>query len=404
MRVFIVVCCLLTVLSGVANAQNAVGFSAWAERTLWPRARAQGVSQETFQNIIQRIELDPSIPGLTPPAGTAAQSQSEFRHPQAYFRASGLRNNTQIGASLARTHAATLDAVESATGVPGHIILAIWGRESSFGRASVPHDAFNILATRAYLGRRSEYFTDELVAAMQIVEAGYATRNQMRGSWAGALGQPQFMPSNFLQYAADGNGDGLRDIWSSETDTLASIGVYLQAHGWRANRDWGFEVTVPSDVSCTLEGPDQGRKISDWEGIGVARVNGRSFPAAEHAETGYLLMPAGRDGPAFLVTDNFYVLKQYNESDAYALYVGHVGDRIAYGSSEFRNPWGQGEQIPAANVLAMQNALVAAGHDVGGADGLVGFKTRRSIGAWQEAIGRAATCYPSNATISAILR
>ena len=404
MRVFTVLCLVVSMFGGGANAQNINGFDSWVENTLWPRARAQGVSRDTFQTTIQDVSLDPNLPGLNPPSGNAAQSQSEFRHPQGYFNGGGLRSNTQIGRSLAQTHAATLRAVEGATGVPGHIILAIWGRESSFGRASIPHDAFDILATRAYLGRRSDYFADELVAAMQIVQAGHVTPSQMRSSWAGALGQPQFMPSNFLRYAADGNGDGRRDIWGSEADTLASIGAYLQAHGWRAGRDWGFEVSVPAVVSCTREGPDNGLSIADWETLGVTRVNGRAFPAVERAETGYLLMPAGRDGPAFIVTDNFYVLKRYNESDAYALFIGHVGDRIAYGSSDFNRSWGRGETIAAAQVLAMQNALVAGGHDVGGADGLVGFKTRRSIGAWQEANGQPATCYPSNATIGAILR
>jgi len=404
MRVFAVLCFVVSMFGSGVSAQNVSEFNSWAENTLWPRARAQGVSRDTFQTVVQGVSLDSTLPGLNPPSGNAAQSQSEFRHPQGYFNGGGLRSNTQIGRSLAQTHAATLQAVEGATGVPGHIILAIWGRESSFGRASIPHDAFDILATRAYLGRRSDYFTDELVAAMQIVQAGHVTPSQMRSSWAGALGQPQFMPSNFLRYAADGNGDGRRDIWGSEADTLASIGAYLQAHGWRAGRDWGFEVSVPADVSCTREGPDNGLSIADWETLGVTRVNGRAFPAVERAEKGYLLMPAGRDGPAFIVTDNFYVLKRYNESDAYALFVGHVGDRIAYGSSDFNSSWGRGETIAAAQVLAMQNALVAGGHDVGGADGLVGFKTRRSIGAWQEANGQAATCYPSNATIGAILR
>lgn len=404
MRVFAIVCFVLSMLGSVTSAQNTGEFAAWAENTLWPKARVQGVTRDTFLSVVQGVTLDPSLPGLAAPSGNAGQSQSEFRHPQGYFNAGGLRSNTQIGQSLARDNAATLRQIEGATGVPGHIILAIWGRESSFGRAAIPHDAFDILATRAYLGRRSDYFTDELVAAMQIVQAGFATPTQMRSSWAGALGQPQFMPSNFLRYAVDGNGDGRRDIWTSQADTLASIGAYLQAHGWRANRDWGFEVAVPADVSCTLEGPDQGRTIANWEAMGITRINNRSFPNAERAEDGYLLMPAGRDGPAFLVTDNFYVLKQYNESDAYALFVGHVGDRIAYGSSDFRTPWGRGDTFPAAHVVAMQNALVAGGHDVGGADGFVGFKTRRSIGAWQQAHGQVATCYPSRAIISDILR
>ena len=404
MRVPFFLSVLFTVFVCSAAAQNDAGFNDWIEGTLWPLANEEGVSRDLFQTILHDVVLDPNLPSLTSSIDGSEQQQSEFRHPRAYFSLNGLRNNVQIGQSLAQTHEVILDRVEAETGVPGHIILAIWGRESSFGRATIPHDVFNILATRAYLGRRKEYFTNELVAALLIVQAGHATPVQMRSSWAGALGQPQFMPSSFLKYAADGNADGHYDIWASEADTLASIGVYLQAHGWRANRDWGFEVVVPGELSCTFEGPDQGRTIERWESMGISRISGRPFPNEERSEAGYLLMPAGRDGPAFLVTDNFYVLKQYNESDAYALYVGHVGDRIAYSSADFRTPWGHADRIPVANVMAMQNELVAQGHDVGGVDGLVGFKTRRAIGAWQDAQGQVSTCYPTSSLISTILR
>ncbi|HVG49464.1 MAG TPA: peptidoglycan-binding protein, partial [Rubellimicrobium sp.] len=235
---------------------------------------------------------------------------------------------------------------------------------------------------------------DELVAALQIAETGQVPEAAMRSSWAGALGQPQFMPSSYLDFAADGDGDGRADIWGSEADTIASIGNYLARHGWVAGRDWGFEVAVPASVSCTLEGPDQGRPIADWEGMGIARVNGRPFPEHERPEVGYLLMPAGRNGPAFLVTPNFYVLKEYNTSDLYALFVGHVGDRIQYGAGDFAGRWGEVGGLLRSDVAAMQRALEAQGHDVGGADGLPGFKTRRSIGRWQEANGRPATCFP----------
>jgi hypothetical protein len=210
------------------------------------------------------------------------------------------------------------------------------------------------------------------------------------------------MPTSFLDYAADGDGDGRADIWRSEADTIASIGVYLARHGWIAGRDWGFEVTVPAAVSCALEGPDQGRPIADWVGLGVARVGGQAFPAHELRGEGFLMMPAGRHGPAFIVTPNFYVLKDYNTSDLYALFVGHVGDRIAFGVGDFSAPWGAVGGLTRADVAAIQRGLQALGADTGGTDGLAGFRTRRAIGRWQEATGQPATCFPEAGMVRAL--
>jgi len=202
------------------------------------------------------------------------------------------------------------------------------------------------------------------------------------------------MPSSYLSYAADGNRDGAADIRGSPEDTIASIGNYLKKHGWVTARDWGFEVFVPKNVSCALEGPDQGRPIQDWVEMGIRRVSGKPFPAHELRGDGYLMMPAGRHGPAFLVTPNFYVLKEYNKSDLYALFVGHVGDRIQYGIGDFSGTWGKVGGLYRSDIAKMQQALEQKGHDVGGVDGLPGFKTRRSIGRWQETLGIAPTCFP----------
>jgi lytic murein transglycosylase len=297
-----------------------------------------------------------------------------------------------------------LSRIERQTGVPPQIIVAIWGRESSFGKAQIPHNAFQILSTKGFMSTRADYFTDELIAALLIVERGFAHPDAMKSSWAGALGQPQFMPTNYLKYAADGNGDGRADIWGSADDTLASIAAYMRAHGWSAGRDWGFEVTVPDAVSCALEGPHQARPIANWAAMGVTRVTGSPFPALEAQEDGFLLMPAGRYGPAFVVTSNFTALKAYNESDVYALYVGHVGDRMRYGVGGFRGAWQTLDGFSRADVQTMQQRLVAQGYDVGGADGLIGNKTRAAIGAWQTRNGMAATCYPNRAMIAALSR
>lgn len=376
-------------------------FRGWLEQVIWPRAKARGVARGTFDVAFQGVELNWKLPDLVPP-GTRpvtprVQRQAEFGSPGKYFNRGSIDGATSVGRRMARRHAGTLAKVERQTGVPGRIILGIWGRESGYGRVKIPHDVFEVLGTKGFMSTRAAYFSDELVAALQIAQAGHAPGRAMRSSWAGALGQPQFMPTSFLKYAVDGDGDGRADIWGSQADTIASIGNYLARHGWIKGRDWGFEVVVPETVSCALEGPDQGKRISEWEALGIRRVSGRPFPAHERQGEGYLMMPAGRNGPAFVVTPNFYVLKDYNESDLYALFVGHVGDRIAYGVADFTGRWGKVGGLSRSDVARMQHALVKQGHDVGGVDGLPGYKTRRSIGRWQTATGQAATCFPEAA-------
>lgn len=373
-------------------------FRVWLEQQVWPLARAKGVSRNTFRRAFSNVKLNWKLPDLVPPGSRPAkkrrQRQLEFGSPGKYFNRGSIDSATSIGRQMASRHARTLAAVERRTGVPGRIILAVWGRESAYGSAKIPHNVFQVLGTKGFMSTRAQYFTGELVAALQIAEAGHVPQGAMKSSWAGALGQPQFMPTSFLKYAADGNSDGRADIWRSQADTIASIGNYLAKHGWVTGRDWGFEVDVPKSVSCALEGPDVGRPIREWEAMGIRRTSGRPFPEHERSGEGYLLMPAGRYGPAFIVTPNFYVLKDYNTSDLYALFVGHVGDRIQFGSGDFAGSWGNVGGLYRSDVARMQAALEKQGHDVGGVDGLPGFKTRRSIGRWQEASGKAATCFP----------
>ncbi|EEE35679.1 memBrane-bound lytic murein transglycosylase b [Rhodobacteraceae bacterium KLH11] len=401
MRRFIAVLCL-SLLATLALAQNRASverqFQNWLQNTIWPQARASGVSKQTFQHAFDGVTLNWDLPGLVPPGSPAktpkAQQQAEFGAPGRYFGRGSVQGATSVGRKMARRHADTLARVEAETGVPARIILAIWGRESGYGQVPIRHNAFRVLGTKGFMSTRAEYFTQELLAALQIAQAGHLPGQDMKSSWAGALGQPQFMPSSFLNYAADGNGDGRADIWGSVDDTLASIGNYLAQHGWVSGRDWGFEVNVPNSVSCTLEGPDQGRTIRNWVAMGITRSSGKPFPAHELPAEGYLMMPAGRNGPAFIVTPNFYVLKDYNTSDLYALFVGHVGDRIQYGMGDFDARWGKIDSMYRSDIATMQRALEKQGHDVGGADGLPGFKTRRSIGRWQDATGKPATCFP----------
>lgn len=398
---------MTTVPAGAASKQAVEAqFRAWLKQELWPEAKSHGVSSATFNAALGKVALNWKLPDLVPP-GTKAktpkrQLQAEFGSPGRYFSQKTIGNLVAGGRSRAGKWAKTLKAIERKYGVPGRIVLAIWGRESGFGRVKIPHNAFRVLATKAFMSTRTELFRKELVAALKIVESGDVSASAMKSSWAGALGQPQFLPTSYLAHAVDFDGDGRRDIWKSDIDTMASIANYLAHFGWQKGRDWGFEVTVPNSISCALEGPDQGHPISKWVAAGVKRVSGKPFPAHELRAKGFLLMPAGRHGPAFIVTPNFYVLKEYNESDLYALFIGHVGDRIQWGGRGFSGAWGKVGGLFRSDIARMQRRLEKNGYDVGGADGLPGFRTRRSIGDWQGKNKRRPTCFPDADLVKAL--
>ena len=399
---FVFLLLVLAVPLSAAHAQNKADverqFQTWLKQDLWPEARAQGISAKTFNTAFKGVRLNWKLPDLVPP-GTKAkpsrpQAQAEFRSPGRYFKENNIAPVVKQGRALFRKHKKLLDRLEKEYGVPGRIVLAIWGRESVFGRVAIPHDAFNVLGTKAFMSTRPELFRAEVLAGLQILEKGFATRAQMKSSWAGAMGQPQFLPSSYLKYAVDYDRDGRRNIWGSVPDTLASIAHYLARYGWQSGRDWGYEAKIPSNVSCALEGPDQMRRISAWSDAGVTRISGKAFPGTELARQGAILLPAGRSGPVFVATPNFYTIKKYNNSDLYALFVGNVADRIQYANKPFVAPWQPVTGLKRGNVMKIQNRLIALGYDVGGADGLAGFKTRRSIGDWQQKNGLQPTCFP----------
>ncbi len=387
----------LVAFPGSANAgKYDAQFRQFLNETVIPEAKRAGVSQATLDRELAGLTPDTSLPGLVGPGGKGPPPkinfQAEFRSPQRYFRDSQFNSLVPGGRRLMQKHAATLQRIEAKYGVPKRIILAIWARESGYGGAKIPHDALRVLATQAFMGQRADFFKGELIAALKILQKGDVSRGAMRSSWGGAMGQPQFLPSSYLKYAVDFDGDGKRNIWTSQVDTMASIANYLAAHGWQKGRDWGYEVHLPETVSCTREGPDNRQKISRFVGEGVKRVSGKPFPDNEINRPGNILLPAGRYGPAFIATENFYVLKEYNESDTYALFVGHLADR--YGSNKpFIASWKPMKDTTRGAVRNLQVRLEGLGHDVGGADGLIGFKTRRSIGKDQEKNGFFATCW-----------
>jgi lytic murein transglycosylase len=379
-------------------------FARWIETDVWAAAKAAGVSRRTFETAFRGVTLDWSLPELHPPGAPPdtprQEHQAEFRSPGAYFDARRINNEVAHARAELAKWKRTLAAIEKSYGVPPEIVVAIWARESSFGRASIPHSAVRTLATHAFIGRRQELFRRELIAALQILENGDISAKTMKSSWAGALGQPQFLPTHFLNYAVDFDGDGERDIWSSVPDTLASIANFLRMVGWNPTRSWGVEARVPADISCTLEGPEQTIAMEAWARSGVTRADGKPLPAGP-GELGFLMMPAGRHGPAFIVSENFYVLKNYNYSDLYALYVGHLADRIV-DNRKFAASWGKVGGFTRADVRRMQLAMEREGYDVGGADGLVGFKTRIATGHWQTKSGRQATCFPDAAMVQGV--
>jgi len=385
--------------SGI-NAQ----FRTWLSEDLWPEARRAGISQQTFNAAFDGVTPDLDLPDLVMPGEKPKpprnQHQAEFGAPGAYFRHIG--GVTSGGRTRLAANRQLLAEIERRYGVPAGIVLAIWGRESGFGTARIPHDAVRVLATKAFMATRKELFRNEILAALTMIERGMTRPRAMRSSWAGAMGQPQFLPSSYLAHAVDHDRDGRADIWDSVPDTLASIANYLAHFGWVEGRDWGFEVVVPEGLSCALEGPDRGRSIAEWESMGVRRVSGKPFPEHERRGEGFLMMPAGRSGPAFIVTPNFYVLKKYNESDLYALFVGHAADRIAYGDQAFEAGWGSVDKLLRSDIAAMQRSLEAQGYDVGGVDGLPGFRTRRSLGEWQHKSGMAPTCFPTASIVRAL--
>jgi lytic murein transglycosylase len=375
-------------------------FRTWLESALWPQAQGEGISRATFDSALASVSVNLDLPDLVLPGQKPKppknQHQAEFQSPANYFNEKSISALVSGGQARAKQYGKALAAIEKKYGVPRQYLLAIWGRESGFGTAKIPYDAFDVLATKAFMSARKDMFQVELLAALHILENGYMDRSGMKTSWAGALGQPQFMPSSYLKYAVDFDGDGKRDIWNSAPDTLASIANYLVQYGWQKGRGWGAEVALPDGVSCALEGPDQGKPGSEWAAMGISRQDGQPFPTKDLKFENLLLLPSGRFGPVFLATPNFYVIKTYNISDLYALFIGHVADRIAGGKAGFAAPWRPIDKMLRSDIGAMQKALQKKGYDIGNADGLPGFKTRRSIGDYQAKNGLARTCYPSN--------
>ncbi len=398
-------------------------FAEWLQ-ALWPDAQAAGVSRASFDANLKGLKLNWSLPHLVLPDPAAPggpplpqalkeaaqpQHQPEFDAPEGYFKDGTLAGLASQGRAKMSEWRPTLAEIEKRYGVPASIVVAIWGRETGFGKIDAPYDALSAIATQGFMGRRPEEFRKQLIAALRILGEGHATRAQMRSSWAGAMGYTQFMPTDFENYAVDFDGDGKRDIWGSIADALASAGNSLHTQGWDGSKPWGYEVRLPKGFDCTLQGPDQGRPVAEWVKLGVARVNtdtsAGGFAQERLADPAFLVLPAGMKGPAFLATNNFAVLKLYNNSDVYAIFVGHVADMIAANAPvRFVGAWQPVERFSRDRMQRFQEALVARGYEVGKVDGLAGFKTRQAIGLTEKKLGLPLSCYPSSAVIDTVLK
>ncbi len=375
-------------------------FAQWLG-SVWPDAQRSGVSRATFDAATRGLEPDLSLPDLVIPGRPEApqKGQAEFvQTPADYLKESSFDRLSAQGRKLAAEHQATLAAVERKFGVPGSVVLAIWGRETNFGVVKLPYPAIRVLATQAWLGRRKEQFRQEFIIALKMLERGDVKLADFRSSWAGAMGQPQFLPSDFDRYAVDFDGDGRRDIWSSVPDVLASMANQLSAKGWQMGRRWAYEVRAPSGIDCTEANPDVTRPIGEWLKRGFLPAYDRKLSREELAETASLLLPAGNYGPAFLILRNYYVIKDYNFSDLYVLFVGHLADRIG-DARPFETPWAKVTQLQTAQLETMQRKLTDLGIYQDKIDGKAGMRTRLALGAYQKANGLKLDCWPSQAVV-----
>ncbi len=394
---------MLLAVGQVARADG--GFPAFLAG-LRPEAEAQGISRATFDRETGGLEPDLSLPDLVRGEApkVSSKGQAEFTvAPQDYVSAKRIAQLADEGRALAKAHAVALARIEKEIGVDAHVVLAIWGRETAFGKYKAQHDAIRVLATQAYTGRRKELFRGELLHALKLIDDGRLKRSEMRASWAGAMGLTQFMPSEFYSSAVDMDGDGRIDLFGSVADALGSAAKQLKQKGWTAKLPWGIEVRPGARVDCANEGPDNARPIADWMRLGVGRVDKTPFQDRLHGASAYLMSPGGTFGPQFLVTENFKVLRAYNTSDLYAVFVGHLSDRIA-GGGTFAMPWASIRQLDNAAILEVQTRLDRSGYKIAKLDGRIGSETRLKIGLYQRANGLAVECWPSVDLLAAMRR
>jgi membrane-bound lytic murein transglycosylase B len=359
-----------------ANAK----FEAFIESTIWPLAKKNGVSRELF---------DKAFAGITEPDADVlklASNQPEFTSTtSAYLEKAVTPIRIETGRQMKAQEASLLSAIEKKYGVDRHILLGIWGMESNFGKDKGSMKVMQSLATLMYAGRKRDYAREQIVAAFKILKSGVRTPENFTGSWAAAMGHTQFIPTSYLSRAVDWTGDGVRDIWGSKEDALASTANYLNKSGWISGLSWGWEVVLPKDFELGLIGRANRKPISQWIALGITRADGGKLPRSD--AKAFVMVPQGVNGPAFLVTKNFEAIMTYNISHSYALAVGHLADRIRGGGAIVGTWPDTNFDLSYEQRLELQRRLNNLGFDTGLVDGRFGAKTYEAIIAYQKRVG-----------------
>ncbi|WP_207884659.1 lytic murein transglycosylase [Pseudomonas sp. 30_B] len=368
------------------QAQPTQSFAQWRDG-FRVQALAAGISPQTFDSAFQGIEPDDSVV-------TADRSQPEFTRPVwQYLESAVSPARVRNGQDQLLQNAEALQRIDNTYGVDREAVVAIWGMESNFGQQMGSKNVIRSLATLAYEGRRPDFGRDQLIAALQIIQHGDVPASNMIGSWAGAMGQTQFIPTTYNRYAVDFDGDGRRDIWGSPTDALASTANYLSTSGWKRGQSWGFEVRLPPDFDYALADMDIRKPISEWQRLGVQPAAG-PLPGEPQASAS-LLLPAGYRGPAFLVTDNFRAILKYNNSTSYALAVGLLADSFK-GGGQLAGSWPRGDTpLTRSERIELQQQLTRQGFQAGTADGIIGANTRKAVRAYQQYVAWPEDGYPT---------
>jgi len=372
--------------SSVSFAQDQT-FEDWLME-LRADARSQGISDETLDAAFATVEAP--IPRVL----ELDRSQPEFVQTfTGYMRNRMSQARIERGQALLEEHRELFQRIQNEYGVQPHYLVSFWALESNFGDFTGGFSVINALATLAYDPRRNDMFRSELITALRIIEEGHISAEQMSGSWAGAMGQCQFMPTTFYRYAKDGDGDGRIDIWNSVPDVFASAANFLSQSGWRGDERWGREVILPEGFDFTLTGTGVRKTVTEWNSLGITRVN--KSPLGNADLEGSIVLPAGSNGPAFLAYNNFRTTMVWNRSTYYAISVGHLADRFVGDGPIMYMPENEERPMSRELVTELQTLLNAQGVDAGTPDGILGSRTRAAVRAYQEQANLPTDGYPS---------